>query len=132
MNRSSTATRVRIYVGELDKPEGKHAGHEPLWEILLRTLRDNGASGATAFRGLAGFGMHQRIHMGRLADVIPDLPVLIEWIDDPTRVDRILPSITKLVKHGTITVEHVELARYAPDSDRLPNETEPDRYDPPT
>lgn len=100
--------RVRIYLGERDRPE---SGHEPAWEVILRMLKDERASGATVFRGLAGFGEHNRIHMGRLADVIPDLPMVIEWLDDGSRVDRILPHIAKVVRHRIITVEDVQLYR---------------------
>ncbi|HLY67830.1 MAG TPA: DUF190 domain-containing protein [Chloroflexota bacterium] len=118
--------RVRIYMGERDKPD---SGHEPLWEVILRMLRDQRASGATVFRGLAGFGVHSRIHMGRLADVLPDLPVVIEWIDDPARVERVLPRIGALVKHGTITIEDIELVRPTgaedPASDELNDDESP-------
>src|SRR5690349_5279145 len=93
--------RVRIYIGERDKEEGRHG---PLWEAILRLLRDEHASGATAFRGVAGFGEHNRIHLGRLADVMPELPVVIEWLDDAARVSRVLPRIARLARHGTITV----------------------------
>ena len=108
--------RVRIYVGERDRAEGRH---EPLWEAILRLLREEHASGATAFRGVAGFGEHNRIHLSRLADVLPDLPVVIEWLDDAARVSRVLPRIAKLAPHRTITVEEVELYRHL-ESDDLP------------
>ena len=89
MDTVGTGKRVRIYVGERDKAAGRH---EPLWETILNFLRDEGAAGATAFRGLAGFGAHSKLHLARLADVIPDLPVLIEWIDGPARVERLRPG----------------------------------------
>ncbi len=110
--------RVRIYLGERDRAEGSH---EPLWEVILRMLRDEHASGATVYRGVAGFGEHQRIHMGRLADVLPDLPVVIEWLDDSARVERLLPRVGKLARHGTIAVEEVELYRYV-EADESPAE----------
>ena len=119
--------RVRIYVGERDKVEG---GHEPLWEAVLRLLRDEHASGASAFRGVAGFGEHNRIHLGRLADVLPDLPVVIEWLDDPARVTRLLPRVAKLARHGTITVEDVELYRSVDGDDSAT--ADPSEADPPT
>src|SRR5262249_34171100 len=79
--------RVRVYIGEQDKAAGHH---EPLWETILELLRAEGAAGATLFRGLAGFGAHSKLHMARLADLAPDLPLLVEWIDGPERVDRLL------------------------------------------
>jgi CBS domain-containing protein len=106
---AGTGKRVRIYIGERDKAEGHH---EPLWEVLLKLLQEHGADGATMFRGLAGFGAHNRMHMARLADVLPDLPVLVEWIDGPERVERLLPHVAELVKTGTITCEDIDIVKY--------------------
>ncbi|MFI5266132.1 MAG: DUF190 domain-containing protein [Chloroflexota bacterium] len=118
MNLFGGGKRVRIYISEQDK-----AGRQPLWEALLGLLRDNGAAGATIFRAQAGFGAHSRIRIARLADIVPDLPVVVEWIDDPARVERLLPRVSALVEHGAITIEDVELLKYSP---RLaePNESE--------
>src|SRR5438105_486057 len=89
--------RVRIYIGERDKASGSH---RPLWEDLLRLLRLEGAAGATMFRGLAGFGAHSRLHVARLAEIVPDLPVVVEWIDSAEQVDRLLPRVCDMVNSG--------------------------------
>jgi PII-like signaling protein len=102
--------RVRIYIGEQDKAAGSH---KPLWEDLLALLRREGAAGATMFRGLAGFGAHSRMHVARLADIVPDLPVVVEWIDSPEEVDRLLPRICNMVTSGTITVDDVSIVKHA-------------------
>lgn len=101
--------RVRIYVGEQDKAAGSH---RPLWEDLLSLLREQGAAGATMFRGLAGFGAHSQLHMARLADLVPDLPVVVEWIDTSEQVDRLLPRIGELVHTGTITIDDVTIVKH--------------------
>jgi uncharacterized protein len=103
--------RVRIYIGEQDKAAGSH---KPLWEDLLGLLRAEGAAGATMFRGLAGFGAHSRLHVARLADLVPDLPVAVEWIDTADQVDRLLPRICDLVQSGTITVEDLTIVKHTP------------------
>ena len=116
-----TGKRVRIYIGEQDHA----AGHrEPLWETILELLRSEGAAGATMVRGLAGFGAHSKLHVARLADLTPDLPVLVEWIDGPERVARLLPRVSALVSSGTITLEDVEIVTY---SHRAPRPPPPDR-----
>jgi PII-like signaling protein len=102
--------RVRIYIGEQDKASGSH---QPLWEDLLNLLRHEGAAGATMFRGLAGFGAHSRLHMARLADLAPDLPVVVEWIDTPERIDSLMPRIVGLVESGTITIDDVTIVKHA-------------------
>ena len=108
MNIQGKGKRVRIYVGEHDKPAG---GHDPLWQTILDYLHDHGAAGATVFRGLAGFGAHSHIHMARLADVLPDLPMVIDWIDSAERVDELLPHLCELVQAGTITCEDVQIVK---------------------
>ncbi len=110
MELAGTGKRVRIYIGEQDRAPG---GRQPLWESILTLLQREGAAGATMFRGVAGFGSHGRLHLGRLADVIPDLPVVVEWIDGPERVERLLPHVSALVHRGTITVEEVAIVKYA-------------------
>src|SRR5579864_4936246 len=101
--------RVRIYIGEQDKASGSH---RPLWEDVLSLLRHEGAAGATMFRGLAGFGAHSRLHVARIADLVPDLPVLVEWIDTPQQVERLLPRIAALVQSGTITVDDLTIVKH--------------------
>jgi CBS domain-containing protein len=116
-----TGKRVRIYIGERDKAPGHH---EPLWETILNLLRDEGAAGATMIRGLAGFGAHSKLHLARIADIVPDLPVLVEWIDGPERVERLLPRVAELVHSGTITIEGVDIVKY---THRAPRALPPDR-----
>jgi PII-like signaling protein len=64
------------------------------------------------FRGLAGVGAHSRMHMARLADLAPDLPVVVEWIDTPERIDRLMPRIVSLVESGTITIDDVTIVKH--------------------
>ncbi len=109
--REGPGKRVCIYISEQDKAAGSH---RPLWEDLLSLLRAEGAAGATLFRGLAGFGAHSQLHVARLADVVPDLPVLIEWIDTPEQVERLLPVVCARVTSGTVTVDDVTIVKHSP------------------
>ena len=59
-----------------------------------------------------GFGAHSKLHMARLADLAPDLPVVVEWIDVPERVERLLPRVSALVHSGTITVEDLTILKH--------------------
>jgi CBS domain-containing protein len=113
--------RVRIYIGQLDKAAGFH---DPLWETIMEFLRREGAAGATVFRGLAGFGANGKLHLARVSDLVPDLPVMVEWIDGPERVERLLPRIAELLRTGTITIEDIDIVRY---THRRPRPLPPDR-----
>lgn len=123
MDIAGTGKRVRIYIGEQDRAPGHH---QPLWETLMDLLRTEGAAGATMLRGLAGFGSHGTLHVARIADLVPDLPVVIEWIDGPERVERLLQRVCDLVRTGTVTIEDVAIVKY---SHREPRPLPPDRVD---
>jgi len=111
MDSGDVGQRVRVYVGEQDHAPGHH---EPVWQSILDLLRAEGAAGATMLRGLAGFGAHSHLHMARLADIAPDLPVIVEWIDSPENVERLLPRVQALVHTGTITLEDVHIVQHTP------------------
>jgi len=66
------------------------------------------------FRGLAGFGAHSHLHVARVADLVPDLPVVVEWIDVPEQVERLLPSIKERLPTGLITVDDVTIVAFMP------------------
>lgn len=108
MQITGRALRVRIYIGESDR-----YGREPLMIAILQRLKEEGAAGATVVRGVAGFGANSRIHTASIVRLSEDLPIVIEWVDRAERVHRILPIIDEMVHDGLITVEEVEVHKYA-------------------
>jgi len=108
MNIVGRGRRVRIYTGEATQ-----WGHAPLFLALLEFLRAEGAAGATVVRGVAGFGATSRIHTATLLRLSEDLPMVIDWVDAPERVERLLPHIREMVSEGLITVEDVQVAAYS-------------------
>lgn len=109
MQLQGKAIRVIIYFGESDHYEGK-----ALHAALLEFLKREGAAGATVVRGLSGFGAHSRIHTAKIVDISFDLPLRLEWVDQPETVERLLPQVRRMVDDGLITVEEVDVAQYAP------------------
>lgn len=108
METIGTARRVRIYIDEGDTWQG-----QPLYLAILERLRRDGAAGATVMRGLAGFGAHSQIHTAGIEVLSASLPLVIEWVDHPERVARLLPEISRMVVEGLVTVETVEVVKYA-------------------
>jgi CBS domain-containing protein len=100
--------RVRIYTGEAAQWHRK-----PLFLAVLEFLRAEGAAGATVTRGVAGFGANSRIHTATILRLSEDLPIVIDWIDTPERVERLLPQICAMVAEGLVTVENVRIAQYS-------------------
>ncbi len=96
-----TVQRVRIYLNGED-----WVGDKPLYKAVLAELRQSGATGATALSALAGFGPRRQ--------TLPDVdrqPVVVEWIDQAVRIQRILPLIRVVARDALITIEPVEVAQ---------------------
>lgn len=102
------AQKVTVYIGESDRWKRK-----PLYLAILELLKQEDCAGATVTRGLAGFGAHSRIHMASLVDLSADLPLVIEWVDDPARVERVMPRLREMVIEGLITCHEVEVVAYS-------------------
>jgi PII-like signaling protein len=120
---------LRIYVGESDRLDGR-----PLYEALVRAARDAGLAGATALRGIEGFGANGRIHTVKILHLSEDLPIVVEIVDRPERIAAFLPTVDQMVTEGMVTVEKVHSVMYrrenaeqhSADDDEIPLETPAD------
>ncbi len=109
MDLVGRAKRVRIYVNEDDKV-GARSAHLALLEFLRR----ENAQGATVFHAVEGFGATGQIHVSHIVDMNQRLPVLVEWIDRPQVVERLIGRVKEMVPHGLITVDETEVVFYEP------------------
>lgn len=100
---------MRIFIGETDRYE-----HKPLYEALVELLRREGFAGATVLRGVSGFGAHRVYHSQKLLDLSADLPMVVEAVDTPEKIDAIMPRINDMMAGGMITLETVRVIRYSP------------------
>jgi CBS-domain-containing membrane protein/PII-like signaling protein len=107
MRISGPGKRLRIYVSDGDQWQGR-----ALYLALLETLRREGLAGATVTRGLAGFGAHSRVHLATIETLAAELPLIIEVVDAPQRIDQALVLISPMVSEGLITVEDVQIVKY--------------------
>lgn len=107
MRIDGRALLVRIYIGESD-----HHGGEPLYQAIVRLLRERGLAGATVLRGIEGFGRHARLHTTRILRLSEDLPILVEFVDEEQKVRAVLPELDEMVSEGLITLEQVEVIAY--------------------
>jgi uncharacterized protein len=88
---------LRLYMNEIDTWQG-----EPFYHALFSLLQREGISGATVFRGIEGFGPAHHLTTERLPDIADDLPIVIEIIERPEKVARLVPLLDALVQHGTM------------------------------
>ena len=95
---------LQIYVDETDL-----RGDVPLYEAIVRRVRQLGLAGATVVTGVMGFGSHMKVHHKRLFGVSDDKPVLITVVDDEARIRAALPEIRGMVKEGLIVLLDAEV-----------------------
>ncbi|MFQ5635083.1 MAG: DUF190 domain-containing protein [Gammaproteobacteria bacterium] len=107
MDDITDATLLRIFVGELDT----HAGR-PLYQWLIEEAKRAGLAGATALRGLEGFGVHNQLHTTKLLELSVDLPIVVEIIDTVERIDAFMPTVDAAVGEGLATLERVKARFY--------------------
>jgi len=89
----SEVTVVRVYLTETEK----------LLKKLLAKLHDEEkVSGVTVFRGISGFGRSGVVHSSTLLDLSLDLPLVIEFFDEPAKVTRILDHLKDILPPGHV------------------------------
>jgi uncharacterized protein len=97
---------LRIFVDETDR-----SGMQPTYTAIVEFLRGHGVSGATVFRGVEGFGGHQEIHAATVFAWRPNLPIVIEVVDDAAVLEPLLPTLEGLIGEGLLTLESIEYMR---------------------
>lgn len=111
MEELSDAKLLRVFLGESDKIR-----HAPLYEAIVIEAKKAGLAGATAWRGLMGFGPTSRIRTAKILDLSVDLPIVVEITDDESKIAAFLPVLDRLLAEansgGLITLEKVQILRY--------------------
>lgn len=107
MHLPSESQLLRIFIGEADRFDGK-----PLYEAIVQLARKKQIAGATVLRGVMGFGAHSRMHTAKVLRLSEDLPLIIEIVDTPERVQSLLPELDGMVKGGLVTIESVKVHAY--------------------
>ncbi len=102
---------LRVFIGESDRVDGR-----PLYERIVLAAREQGLAGATVLRGLEGFGARSLIHTAKIVRLSEDLPVVVELVDTPEKIQAFLPVVEAMFERGgcggLITVERAEIIRY--------------------
>lgn len=104
MSSLRAAKRIRIYVGESD-----HHDHKPLYQALVEALHEQGLAGATVLRGSEGFGASSRIHTRRILSLASDLPIVVECVDTPEKIEAAYPLLERMMGQALVTVERIEV-----------------------
>lgn len=98
---------LKIYISE----DSKYKGHS-LYHALVRKLAEEGMAGATVTRGIEGFGHEKRLHSSRLIDISLKLPVIVEVVDSPEKIEAVIPVVKAMVNEGMVFLTDVEVIKY--------------------
>ena len=110
LTRNGEGMRARIYVDDTDRDP---VSGGLLYDRLVHLANEMGLAGATAFRGTMGFGMHSVIHAARLADASPNMPVVVEVVDEEAKVKAFLAAVNPRVVEGLVIQEKVSMTWFA-------------------
>jgi len=112
MKINRDAKLLRIFVGESDKH-----GLIPVYETIVLEAKKSGLAGATAFKGVMGFGGNSRIHTAKILRLSEDLPMIIEIVDEQEKIELFLPKVDSIFEEancgGLITIEKAEVIKYS-------------------
>ncbi len=98
---------MRIYLDNSDTHEGK-----PLWQLLLRKVKEEGLAGATVFKGAAGIGVRTELHTFEIWSMAQTLPIVIEIIEAEEKIRDFLDKYDSMIGEGLVTMCDVEVLRY--------------------
>jgi len=101
------AQRLRVYIGD----QARHMG-SPLYQWIVEEARRKKMAGATVFRGHMGFGASSCIHTDKILRLSEDLPVVVEIVDRPHRIEAFLTDLESVLVKGMITRETIEVIAY--------------------
>ncbi len=91
---------------EIRLPGGKKRSGKTLAKIILEKCQQEQVLGAVVLRSIYGYGEHE--YQTHVIRGLAELPVLIEIVDEPQVILRILPELKEIVQEeGLITIEEV-------------------------
>lgn len=97
---------LSFYVSE----KHHHAGM-PLYEWLLEQAKSQGVSGGSAFRAIAGFGRHGRMHEDTFFELAGELAVKVEFIIDEAQAEKLLNVLHAADLKMLYTRQDIEVAQ---------------------
>lgn len=95
---------VVIRIKKNDTVKGKR-----LYLLILDILKNEEISGATVWTGIGGYGKRGESDL-RVEGISINMPLVIEVIDELSRLEKILPKIKEIVAdNGLITIHEVDM-----------------------
>jgi hypothetical protein len=112
------AKMLRIHIGQDDKWEG-----EPLYEAIVKRAAQLDIAGATAYRGILGYGAHKRIHRHKTIALSSDDPIMISMVDEEDKINKMLAALETMISGGCmIAISDVTVVKYVEHPEGKPSD----------
>ena len=98
---------LRIFLGEGDEYQ-----RQPLSKTIVLKAREFHLSGATVLRGPMGYGRSSHLHNANILRLSLDLPIIVEIVEETSKIEAFLPELEKMMQGGLITIERAQVFRY--------------------
>jgi PII-like signaling protein len=99
MLQAGKAVKVSIYLSDGSRRHGVSTEAN-----IVDYLFTHGVSGASVFKGVAGFGVDHHLHSASFVELSDKLPVKIEFVETQAKVDELLPRLMELAGTGMIDI----------------------------
>jgi len=96
-----------------------HHGAEPLYQWIVETAHREDLQGATILKGFMGLRPDGSILKESPWTLTQEVPVIIEVVDGPHHVERLLTRVEPAYRDGTITLERAHVALYRGGAEEL-------------
>jgi len=89
-----------------------HHGTEPLYQWIVETARHEDLQGALVLKGIMGLQPDGTVVREQAWAVSQEVPVIVEAVDGPRHVEKLLARVEPALRQGTITLERAHVALY--------------------
>jgi uncharacterized protein len=101
------AKQVTVFVNSTDQWHGR-----PLYAAIVQRCQERGIAGATVTRCVEGYGAGHHLHTVRLMELSENLPVRVDIIDVPERIDPLLEVLGEMIGEGLVVITKVHILRF--------------------
>ena len=85
---------------------------EPLYQWIVEIARHDGLQGATVLKGIMGLRPNGSVLTESSWALAQELPVIVEIVDGPHRIEALLSKVEPVFSEGTITLERAHVVLY--------------------
>jgi len=108
MLKAGNALKVSIYLSDGSRHHGSSTE-----SCIVDFLFTHGVSGATVFKGVAGFGVDHHLHSASFVELSDRLPVKVEFTESKEKVEELLARLTELTGTGQIEIQETTVVKPA-------------------